>query len=363
MKIVNHRLVRDDGTPYPFRDTPNKGGAIKPRWLVMHYTAGGSAQESITWLADKKAKASAHIVIARDGSITQMVEFNRRAWHAGTSRWKGLKDLNSHSIGIELDGYGFLGSAGPGRWRFRRTSIPDTEVLVARHKSGSHEGGWAKYPQKQLEVALELAKLLVKTYRLEDVIGHEDISPGRKQDPGPAFDMVTFRAGCMGPSVPDAAPPAPVSGPVGARFRVTSSLNVRSGPGASNATVSGSPLAAGTFVRGGRDQDGWKQVTAEGSTVAGWVSARFLEPAPQALFTVGGHLNVRGGPGAGEALVAGSPLPVGTVVEGLADEGGWKRVAVQGTVNGRSGITGWVAARFLQPAVIPVDGIAQPQDA
>ncbi|HYW12299.1 MAG TPA: N-acetylmuramoyl-L-alanine amidase [Longimicrobium sp.] len=360
MKIVNHRLVRDDGTSFPFRDTPNKGGPIKPRWLVMHYTAGGSAQESISWLADKRSKASAHIVIARDGSITQMVDFNRRAWHAGASTWKGAKGLNSHSIGIELDGFGFLGNAGPGKWRFRNTVIPDSEVLVATHKLGTPKGGWAKYPQKQLEVALELAKLLVKTYRLEDVVGHEDISPGRKQDPGPAFEMAEFRAGCMGPGD---GPRTPVSGPAGARFRVTTSLNVRSGPGAANATVSGSPLSPGTFVREQREQGGWKQVTVEGSSVAGWVGARFLEPAPQALFTVGSPLNVRGGPGAGEALVPGSPLPVGTVVEGLADEGSWKRVAVQGAVNGRSGMTGWVAARFLQPAVIPVSGIAQPQDA
>lgn len=364
MKIVNHRLVRDDGTPYPFKDTPNKGGAIKPRWLVMHYTAGGSAQESITWLSDKRAKASAHVVIARDGSITQMVDFNRRAWHAGTSTWKGVKGLNSASIGIELDGYGFLGNAGAGKWKFRGTVIPDSEVLVGTHKLGTPRGGWARYPRPQLEVALELAKLLVKTYGLVDVIGHDDISPGRKQDPGPAFDMPAFRAGCMGtPAAAPSAPGAPAS-PGGPRFRVTTSLNVRTGPGASNATVAGGPLAAGTLVRGGQDQDGWKQVTAEGSGVAGWVSARFLEPAPQALFTVtAATLNVRGGPGASNATVPGSPLPEGTVVEGLEDDGGWKRVAVQSAQNGHTDIVGWVATRFLQPAVIPVSGVGHPQDA
>jgi N-acetylmuramoyl-L-alanine amidase len=368
MKIVNHRLVRDDGSAYPFKDTPNKGGTINPRWLVMHYTAGGSAQESISWLANKDAKASAHIVIAKDGSITQMVDFNRKAWHAGDSEWKGVNGLNGHSIGIELDGFGFLGNAGPGKWKFRNISIPDSEVLVARHKFGSPNGGWAKYPKKQLDVALELARLLVKTYGLEDVIAHEDISPGRKQDPGPAFDLAGFRAAAMG--VVDSGQASSGSGETvsgsagaGARFRVKASLNVRSGPGASNPTVAGSPLAEGTFVRGQQDQDGWKQVTAEGSGVAGWVSAKFLEPAPQALFTVGTTLNVRGGPDGGAAPVPGSPLPAGAIVEGLEDQGDWKRVAVQGTVNGRAGIVGWVAARFLQPAVIPVSGIGQTQDA
>jgi N-acetylmuramoyl-L-alanine amidase len=363
MKIVNHRLVRDDGTPYPFKDTPNKGGTISPRWLVMHYTAGGSAQESISWLANKDARASAHIVIAKDGSITQMVDFNRRAWHAGESKWKGVDGLNGHSIGIELDSFGYLGNAGPGKWKFRSTTIPDTDVIVARHKFGSPNGGWIKYPQKQLEVALELAQLLVKTYRLEDVIGHDDISPGRKQDPGPAFDMVGFRASCMNAPAADEVSTPPVGSGTGGRFRVTTSLNVRSGPGSSNPTVAGSPLAAGTFVRGQADQDGWKQIRAEGSSVAGWVSARFLEPAPLALFTVSTTLNIRSGPGGDNAPVPGSPLPAGTVVEGLQDQGDWKRVAVQGTVNGRSGIVGWVAAKFLQPAVVPVGNIAQPQDA
>lgn len=363
MKIVNHRLVRDDGTPYPFRSTPNQGGTITPRWLVMHYTAGGSASESISWLANPDAKASAHVVIAKDGSITQMVDFNRRAWHAGESTWKGVDGLNGHSIGIELDSFGYLGSTGPGKWKFRSTSIPDSEVIVGTHKFGKPAGGWPRYPQKQLEVALELAKLLVQTYRLEDVIGHDDISPGRKQDPGPAFDMGTFRAAAMGQAPATGTTTAPATAPAtGSRFRVKTTLNVRSGPGASNPTVAGSPLAPGTIVRGAEDQAGWKRITVEGGSAAGWVSAQFLEPLPSSFFTVTTTLNIRSGPTSADAPVPGSPLPAGTIVEGLADQGDWKRVAVQGTVNGRAGIVGWVAAKFLQPAVIPVGGIGQPAE-
>jgi len=356
MKIVNHRLVHDDGTPYPFRDTPNKGGVITPRWLVMHYTAGGSASESIEWLANPDAKASAHVVIAKNGDITQMVDFNKRAWHAGESTWKGVDGLNSYSIGIELDGFGYLGKTGPGQWKFRNTSVPDSEVVQATHKYGSPTGGWPKYPQVQLDAALQLARLLVQTYRLEDVIGHDDISPGRKQDPGPAFDMAGFRAAATGQSGGGAQP----TEPAGARFRVTTTLNVRSGPGTSNPPVAGSPLATGTIVRGVEDRDGWKRIQAEGSGVAGWVSAQYLEPVAVPLFTVTTTLNIRSGPSSSDAPVAGSPLPAGTVVEGLQDQGDWKRVAVQGTVNGRAGIVGWVAARYLQPSVIPVTGIGQP---
>jgi len=356
MKIVNHRLVRDDGTPYPFRATPNQGGTITPRWLVMHYTAGGSASESINWLANPDAKASAHIVIAKDGSITQMVDFNRRAWHAGESQWKNVDGLNSCSIGIELDGFGYLGKSPP--WKFRSTTIPDSEVVVATHKFGSPSGGWPRYPEAQLDAALELAKLLVQTYRLEDVIGHDDISPGRKQDPGPAFDMAGFRASAMGQTGTGTQAPAPS----GARFRVKTTLNVRSGPGSSNPTVAGSPLPPDSYVRGQEDRDGWKRIAAEGSGVSGWVSAQYLEAVSVPLFTATTTLNIRSGPSGGDAPVAGSPLPAGTVVEGLQDQGDWKRVSVQGTVNGRTGITGWVSAKYLQPAVIPVNGIGQPAE-
>jgi N-acetylmuramoyl-L-alanine amidase len=90
MKIINHRLHRDDGTPYAFRASPHTGPVIKPRWLVMHYTASANASGAISWFEDPQSKVSAHIVIAKDGTITQCVPFNRRANHAGKSSWKGV---------------------------------------------------------------------------------------------------------------------------------------------------------------------------------------------------------------------------------------------------------------------------------
>jgi N-acetylmuramoyl-L-alanine amidase len=273
MKIIDHRLHRDDGTPYPFRDTPNKGGVIDPRWLVMHYTAGRSAAESIGWLTNAQAKASAHVVIDKKGAITQLVPFNRKAWHAGVSSWKGVSGLNGHSIGIELDGFGIL-SGGPGKWKFLEISVPDGDVVTAAHRNEPGvTRGWAKYPQPQLDAALELAKLLVREYALEDVIGHDDIAPKRKTDPGPAFPMTGFRAGAMGgePAEPGAQRLSTV---------MASHLNVRSGPGVGNPTVAGSPLARDTVVEELEESGGWKRVrTRAGTPVTGWVSAQFLAPA------------------------------------------------------------------------------------
>lgn len=361
MKIINHRLHHDDGTPYPFRASPNVGSVIRPRWLVIHYTASGSPNEAISWFANKDSKVSAHVVIGKDGSITQCVPFNVRANHAGQSTWQGVSGLNSHSIGFELDGFGFLGNAGAGKWKFRSTAIPDADVVVAKHKFGTPTGGWPRYPEAQLNAALELAKLVVKEYGLEDVVGHDDISPGRKQDPGPTFPMESFRASARGqtPAAGTATPPASAGSaprPI-ARFRVKTTLNVRGGPGAANATVAGSPLQPGAVVRGAEDRDGWKRITAEGSSVAGWVSAQFLEAIPVEVFTVAADsLNVRSGPGPNNATVAGSPLKRDTLVQALEQGAGWTRVV---SLNAAQ-VTGWVSTQFLKPSVIPVSDVAQP---
>jgi N-acetylmuramoyl-L-alanine amidase len=298
MKIVNHLLVHDDGTPYRFVKTPNVGnGELKPKYLVMHFTAGGSAQESIGWLANPAAKASAHIVIARDGTVTQMVPFNRVAWHAGQSTWEGIVGLNSWSIGIELDNPGRMTRKGDVWVADGGSRLGDDQVIQAVHKNEKNVSGWAKYPQVQQDVARELAALLVRTYRLGEIIGHEDISPGRKVDPGPAFPMAEFRAQVMAAAQgasPAAQAPAPAAQPA--------------------------------------------------STGAAWV------------YSTTANVNVRTGPGKEFQAVQGSPIPSGTFVDAFADSGDWKQVAVQGAANGVQGIRGWVAAQFLkrEPDRVPV---------
>src|SRR6186997_1573089 len=155
MKIANHRLTADDGKALPFLPTPNCGGTLKPRVLVIHYTAGRSAQSACGWLCNPQAKAAAHLVIGKDGDVTQLVPFNVRAWHAGPSAWelggKRLVGLNSHSIGIELDNPGRLTRRG-GKWRSLSLGLDfaDAAVLEATHKHESTASGWALYPPAQL---------------------------------------------------------------------------------------------------------------------------------------------------------------------------------------------------------------------
>ena len=97
MNITRHRLE-----DVPFQPTPNKGGALSPRYLVLHYTAAGAFHTSVTWFQNPQARTSAHLVVGRGGELVQMVPFNRQAFHAGRGRWttpdgEVLEGLNAHT--------------------------------------------------------------------------------------------------------------------------------------------------------------------------------------------------------------------------------------------------------------------------
>jgi len=270
MKISNHRLFLDDTTPCEFRPSPNHSGSLEPKYLVMHYTAGRSKETSVQWLLNPVSEASAHLVIGRDGSITQMVPFNRKAWHAGASSWHGLVGLNHHAIGIELDNAGKLARQND-RWMpWFESTVPDTEVLVARHKNDQTESGWQIYTEAQLQAATMAAAAIIKKYNLRDVIGHDDISPFRKSDPGPAFQMESFRSKVMGRQEDE----LPV-------LVTTTTLNIRLGPSPVHDKLPDGPLPPNTRVYILQTEQGWCMVEVLDAIngaigLRGWVNGTFL---------------------------------------------------------------------------------------
>jgi N-acetylmuramoyl-L-alanine amidase len=173
---------------------PIPGGAQMAirRFLVMHFTAGASAESSIAWWRKLANGVCAHFVIDRDGAIYQCRPCNRTAGHAGASVWNDPKTgityhgLNACSIGIELANGG---DAYPEKFSTLRP-------IYAAHKNGGAVKEWEAYPGAQLAACEMLSKVLCDRYRLDDLVGHEDIAPGRKSDPGPAFPMQTLREAC-----------------------------------------------------------------------------------------------------------------------------------------------------------------------
>ncbi len=275
MKLINHRLYHDDDEPYAYRETPNRSGIFTPRFLVMHYTAGSNAEQAVNWLTQSRAKASAHIVIGRDGEITQLAPFNMVTWHAGVSNWKGYKGLNKYSIGIELDNPGPLNRSSNGEWvSWFGGRYEPAEVIEAVHKNRSDMQGWLLYTQEQLEVTMALSELLVEHYGLEDVVGHDDIAPTRKTDPGPAFPMSSIRSRLFGRPEFSSEEQEKI-------HETTANLNIRSGPGSQYQNIPGSPLPRGTRLDVLDEQGSWLQVDVLDEVngiidLEGWVHGRYV---------------------------------------------------------------------------------------
>lgn len=262
--IRNHRL---DGVPYI--SSPNKGGRIEPRFIVQHYTAGYTAQSAIDILTRRGSRVSAHLVVDFDGSVTQLVPFNVRAWHAGPSRHMGYTGLNAHSIGIEIVNIGWLRRIGSNLYQDAygnaRTSTDFPWGLVeSPHPTvGSGTFYWPAYSPEQLNAVDEITEALINKYQIIDVVSHEEIdSRGWKTDPGPAFPMRRMRRHLANDRGNDTE-----------SYEVTASvLNIRGGPGTRFGVI-------GNVKRGEQvevfETDGrWARISNDG-----WVYMSYLRRA------------------------------------------------------------------------------------
>ena len=142
------------------RPSPNhdaRPGAVD--MLILHYTGMESAQAALDRLCSPEAKVSAHYLVDEDGAVWRLVAEERRAWHAGVSSWRGRRDINGASIGIEL--------VNPG-----------------------HDNGYRLFPEAQMAALEALARDIIGRHPIppRHVLGHSDVAPLRKTDPGELFD-------------------------------------------------------------------------------------------------------------------------------------------------------------------------------
>ena len=152
---LGHRRIIE--SPSPNHDQRPAGKAIDI--LLLHYTGMRDAEAALQRLRDPVAKVSSHYLIEEDGLIHRLVDESRRAWHAGVSYWAGERDINGVSIGIEL--------VNPG-----------------------HDFGYRAFPQPQMAALIELGQDILARHPIpaSRVLGHCDVAPSRKIDPGELFD-------------------------------------------------------------------------------------------------------------------------------------------------------------------------------
>ena len=206
VNIRNHRLA-GDGIHHV--ESPNQGGpfaAGRPDTLVIHYTAGSTARSAIDTLCDRSRRVSAHLVVGRDGSVTQLVPFDTVAWHAGQSEWKGRTGLNHYSIGIEIDNAGQLEVRNGQCVSWFGQVYPPEEVVWGVHGNQQESTPWHRFPYEQVRVVEELCLLLIGEYGIGEIVGHDEIAPQRKIDPGPAFPLDELRQRLLAPPTAPTAP-------------------------------------------------------------------------------------------------------------------------------------------------------------
>lgn len=193
--IDDHILTGDN---ISFRLSPNTPGRFQsgsPDTIVIHFTAGSSLASSVNVLTNADSGVSAHFVVGRNGDIVQMLPTNKIAWHAGESHYEGRSGLNQYSIGIELDNAGQLKARGDGTYESWFGEVyGENEVLAAQHANQQSISYWHKYTDVQIARTLSICKALCSYYDISTVVGHEEIAPARKVDPGPAFPLQKFKA-------------------------------------------------------------------------------------------------------------------------------------------------------------------------
>lgn len=242
-----------------------------PRFLVMHYTAGFTAESAIN--AYRARRVSAHLTVDVDGTVHQHVPFDTVAWHAGKSRWMGYNGLNHYSIGIEIVNAGWFRKDGTTYYRDKLRKPASQMPPMEPHPHPRVGGGifwWPSYTEKQLSVVEDLTEDILATYDILDIVTHEEIDTrGWKTDPGPAFPMDRYKRLLHVANLnrDDDSDP----------YQVTAgTLNVRSGPDANFEKIG--EVHRGDIVNVIDERGVWKRIDQDGND-DGWVHGGYLRRA------------------------------------------------------------------------------------
>jgi N-acetylmuramoyl-L-alanine amidase len=277
MKIEQHQLVAGSNDfDITIDNTPNVSREFSfglPDTIIIHYTGGASLSSSVSWLKNPAAKASAHLVVGKKGEVVQLAPFNIKTWHAGESTWKNRSWLNNYSIGIEIDNAGALEQRVDGYYTNYGKKITDKNVVLASHKHQDVVRGWEAYTDKQLDAVQAICIELIAEYPIIEILGHEDISPGRKIDPGPAFPLKGLRDKVLLGRSDHPVSESTIANNIGFGIVTADYLNIRTNPSLDSLKVT-NPLAKGTKVVLQETVGNWSRVRVD---IEGWVNKDWLK--------------------------------------------------------------------------------------
>ncbi|MDG5816566.1 N-acetylmuramoyl-L-alanine amidase [Chitinispirillales bacterium ANBcel5] len=275
MIIKNHRL---EGKSVEYIQTPNIGNEMSgnlPDTIVLHYSAGRDASSTVRTLCNPSVKASAHLVIGRGGELYQLAPFNVVTWHAGKSSWNGRTGLNRYSIGIEIDNAGLLNKNDDSYTSWFGKEYPKSEVIHAVHRNNNIAQYWHRFSEVQIELVEQLCRLLSDHYSIDTIVGHEEISPKRKIDPGPAFPLDKIRDHLLGSGRDDESGEENNDAEPDTLYVTASRLNIRTDHYA-DAPRAADSLPRGTVLRVlEKSENNWYRVA---TGAVGWVSGDFVSP-------------------------------------------------------------------------------------
>lgn len=197
MLVVDGKLT-DPGRHFELehapRAVPLNRPVIVPRVVVIHYAVTHTYEETRNVGVHSKA-ASWHLSV-EGKKVAQHIDFDRRAGHAGKSSWRGEGSVNDFSVGIEIANPGPLRKGADGKFRDTTSRARVWNGLVERHEAFGYEY-WAGYSDDTVDTILAIVSALAWQYDIKDIVGHSDIAPGRKIDPGPAFPLELVRTECL----------------------------------------------------------------------------------------------------------------------------------------------------------------------
>lgn len=206
MELVNHSLILTNQLTYEVADSGNgEAVAIAERQpevmesvdMILIKSGTNQLTHNTGYINGNNVESHAHILINRDGLVSQFIPFNEKIAHPIEGSWEGIKDLASKSVTIMFENYGRLVKQGEDYVSACGHTIETTDVFTGIHQNEESLSYWQKFTESQIQLAEKIIRCLSSAYQVKYILGYEEVCPGLQTDPGPAFPLEIMRRKIM----------------------------------------------------------------------------------------------------------------------------------------------------------------------